>query len=49
MDEGKTREEYIEIIDKVLEIIDRDESVVEASVISINHRLPGKHNHCEVQ
>ena len=49
MDEGKTREEYNEIIDKVLEVIDRVESVVEASDISIAHRQPGKRNHCEVQ
>ena len=44
MDEGKTREEYNETIDKVLEVIDRDESVVEASDISIAHRLPVKRN-----
>ena len=44
MDEGKTREEYTETIDKVLEVIDRVESVAEASDISIAHRLPGKRN-----
>ena len=49
MDEGKTCEEYNETIDKVLEVIDRVESVVEASDISIAHRLPGKHNHIIVK
>ena len=44
MDEGKAREEYNETNDKVLEVIDRVESVVEASDISIAHRLPGKRN-----
>ena len=44
MDDGKTREEYNETIDKVLDVIDRVESVVEASDISIAHRLPGKRN-----
>ena len=41
MDEGKTREEYNETIDKVLEVIDR---VFEASEISIAHHLPVKRN-----
>ena len=44
MDEGKSREEYNETLDKVLEVIDRVESVVEASEISIAHLLPGKRN-----
>ena len=44
MDEGKTREEYNETIDKVPEVIDRVESVVGASDISIAHRLPGIRN-----
>ena len=48
-DEDKTREEYNETIDKVLEVIDRVESVVEASDISIAHRLPGKRNPIIVQ
>ena len=41
MEEGKTREEYNETIDKVLEVIDR---VFEASDISIAHHLPVKRN-----
>ena len=44
MDEGKTHEEYNETIDKVLEVIARVEFLVEASDISIAHRLPGKRN-----
>ena len=44
MDEGKTRDGYNETIDKVLEVIGRVEAVVEASDISIAHRLPGKRN-----
>ena len=44
MDECKTREEHNETIGKVLEVIDRVESVVEASDISVAHRLPGKRN-----
>ena len=44
MDEGKTRDEYKETIDKVLEVIDQVDAVVEASDISIAQRLPEKKN-----
>ena len=44
MDGDKTREEYNETIDKVVEVIVRVEAVAEASDISIAHRLPGKRN-----
>ena len=44
MDEGKTRNEYDETIDKVLEFIDRVDAVLEASDIAIAHHLPGKRN-----
>ena len=43
MDEEK-REEYNETIDRVLEVIAQVDAVVEASDISIAHRLPGKRN-----
>ena len=44
MDEGKTREYYNETIDKVLEIIDQVDEVVEASDIPFSHRLTEKRN-----
>ena len=44
MDEGKKREEYNETFDKILEVIDQVDAVVETWDISIAHRLPGKRN-----
>ena len=49
MDEGKTREYYNETFDKVLEIIDQVDAVVEASDIPFAHRLTEKRNPISVR